>query len=57
MYDYYVILESFFYCVIEHIAYSEREAWEKYEDCCNSSDFVEILGVKNGEGISLHQSW
>lgn len=57
MYDFYLVLESYFSFTVSRKIFNERMAWEEYEKSSESNQFVELLGFKNGIAESLAKNW
>ena len=56
-YDYYMIIESYF-LKTEIYKFSDfKTAIDKYENCCYRTDFVELIGVKDGKEKIIKSSW
>lgn len=48
-YDYYLVIKSYFSKTEIYKISEINKAIEKYENCWYDSDFVELIGVKDGK--------
>ena len=56
-YEYYIIIESYFYETKIYKISDFKAAIEKYKNCCYRTKFVVLKGVKDGKEKIIKTAW